>query len=169
VRRVIPDGSQGRDGGPVGRLVAARGGAVLPAVAAALGSVALAGTLRTWQWFLPSMVAVVLVVGGAELARRTTVARAAVPLAGLAALGIYLVARYARAVGAVGDLRSDVATVAAALATSSRSRRLRARLLPRSTRAASSALLNRCADALDALDDAAASLRARLTPGRRTT
>lgn len=77
-------------------------------------------------------------------------------------------ARYAPAMAApVGDLRGDVETVRAALAGSAgRSGRWRARLLPRSTRAVSTALSERLADSLDALDNALAAVTARLGPRR---
>jgi transglutaminase-like putative cysteine protease len=77
-------------------------------------------------------------------------------------------ARYATTLGSVGDLRTDVATVAAALrGRASRHRRLRARLLPRSTRAVSAAVAERCADLLDAVDAGVAAARSRLVPRRR--
>jgi transglutaminase-like putative cysteine protease len=75
--------------------------------------------------------------------------------------------RYATELGEVGDLRSDVTTVRSALAaTASRRERWRARWLPRSTRAVRVALSERLADALDAVDLAAATLRQRLLSGR---
>jgi transglutaminase-like putative cysteine protease len=77
-------------------------------------------------------------------------------------------ARYAPEMSAVGDLRSDVDTVRAALSDGAgRWERWRARLLPRSTRAVSTALAEKTADALDAVDRGVArvTLRMRL---RRT-
>ena len=76
-------------------------------------------------------------------------------------------ARYATELGEVGDLRSDVGTVRAALAAQGgRWSRLRARWLPRSTRAVAVALSERFADALDAVDIAAARVRDRVFSGR---
>jgi hypothetical protein len=77
-------------------------------------------------------------------------------------------ARYAPVMpGSVGDLRSDVETVRSGLAASAgRWGRWRATLLPRSTRAVSSALAERFADGLDAVDAAAASVTGRLKPRR---
>jgi len=73
-------------------------------------------------------------------------------------------ARYAPVMTSqVGDLRADVETVRASLSDSSgRWGRWRARLLPRSTRAVSSALSERLADALDAVDTALAAVTSRL-------
>jgi transglutaminase-like putative cysteine protease len=76
-------------------------------------------------------------------------------------------ARYATELGDVGDLRSDVATTRAALAAqASRWARLRARWLPRSTRAVAVALSERFADGLDAVDIAAAGVKDRVFSGR---
>ena len=76
-------------------------------------------------------------------------------------------ARYATELGEVGDLRSDVGTVRAALAAQAgRWGRMRARWLPRSTRTVAVALSERFADALDAGDIAAARVRDRLFSGR---
>jgi hypothetical protein len=76
-------------------------------------------------------------------------------------------ARYATDLGEVGDLRSDVGTVRAALAAqASRWGRLRARWLPRSTRVVAVALSERFADALDAVDIAAARVKDRVFSGR---
>lgn len=73
--------------------------------------------------------------------------------------------RYATDLGDVGDLRADVAAVHASLAAgSSRRRRARARLLPRSTRSVASAIAERLADVLDAVDEATATAKAKLTP-----
>jgi hypothetical protein len=72
-------------------------------------------------------------------------------------------ARYAPEMSPVGDLRTDVDTVRAALAEGAgRWERWRARLLPRSTRAVSTALAEKTADALDAVDRAVASITLRL-------
>jgi hypothetical protein len=72
-------------------------------------------------------------------------------------------ARYAPEMSPVGDLRADVDTVRAALSEGAgRWERWRARLLPRSTRAVSSALSERLADGLDAMDNLAARVTTRL-------
>jgi len=73
-------------------------------------------------------------------------------------------ARYAPVMTSrVDDLRADVETVRASLSDSSgRWGRWRARLLPRSTRAVASALSERLADALDAVDTALAAVTSRL-------
>lgn len=72
-------------------------------------------------------------------------------------------ARYATELGAVGDLRSDVETIRATLASDAgRAARLRARFLPRSARAVSTALSEQFANLLDSLD----SLGSRLRPRR---
>jgi hypothetical protein len=72
-------------------------------------------------------------------------------------------ARYAPEMSAVGDLRSDVDTVRAALSDGAgRWERWRARLLPRSTRAVSTALAEKTADALDAVDRGVARVTLRL-------
>jgi hypothetical protein len=64
----------------------------------------------------------------------------------------------------VGDLRGDVDQVRRALAEEAgRKGRLRAQLLPRSTRAVSQALSERTADLLDNLDNLGARLRPRRT------
>jgi transglutaminase-like putative cysteine protease len=66
-----------------------------------------------------------------------------------------------------GDLRDDVETVKGGLAaTAGRWGRWRAVLLPRSTRAVSSALGDRFADGLDAMDATVASVTGRLRPRR---
>lgn len=76
-------------------------------------------------------------------------------------------ARYAAELGEVGDLRSDVGAVRAALAAqASRWGRLRARWLPRSTRAVAMAMSERFADALDAVDIAAARVKGKVFSGR---
>jgi hypothetical protein len=72
-------------------------------------------------------------------------------------------ARYAPEMSEVGDLRSDVDAVRDALADGeTRWARWRARLLPRSTRAVSTALSEKTADALDAVDAAVARITVRL-------
>ena len=72
-------------------------------------------------------------------------------------------ARYAPEMTPVGDLRADVDTVRSALAAgSTRWVRWRAVLLPRSTRAVSSALSEKLADGLDAVDTAVAAVTTRL-------
>jgi transglutaminase-like putative cysteine protease len=68
---------------------------VSAALATVLASISLGGTFLTGTWFFPATFAVVVTIGGAELARRTSTPRSLVPLAGLAALIIYLVLRYA--------------------------------------------------------------------------
>lgn len=76
-------------------------------------------------------------------------------------------ARYATELGEVGDLRSDVGSVRAALAAQAdRWARIRARWLPRSTRTVAAAFSERFADALDAVDIAAARVKGRLFSGR---
>jgi hypothetical protein len=76
-------------------------------------------------------------------------------------------ARYATELGEVGDLRADVATVRASLARqATRWGRIRARWLPRSARAVAVAMSERFADALDAIDEAGATLRSRVLSGR---
>jgi hypothetical protein len=63
----------------------------------------------------------------------------------------------------VGDVRADVDTIRAAMGeTAGRWGRWRARLLPRSTRAVATALSERLADALDAVDNAVAAVTTRL-------
>jgi transglutaminase-like putative cysteine protease len=72
-------------------------------------------------------------------------------------------ARYAPEMSPVGDLRTDVDAVRAALADGAgRWERWRARLLPRSTRAVSSALSEKTADALDGVDAVVARITLRL-------
>ena len=72
-------------------------------------------------------------------------------------------ARYAPEMSPVGDLRADVDAVRAALSDGAgRWERWRARLLPRSTRAVSTALSEKTADALDAVDRAVARVTLRL-------
>jgi transglutaminase-like putative cysteine protease len=72
-------------------------------------------------------------------------------------------ARYASEMSPVGDLRADVDTVRVALSDGAgRWERWRARLLPRSTRAVSTALSEKTADALDAVDRAVARVTLRL-------
>jgi len=77
-------------------------------------------------------------------------------------------ARYAPVMATeVGDLRSDLDTVRAALSDSAgRWGRWRARLLPRSTRAVSRALSERMADGFDAFDTAVAAVSSRVRPRR---
>ena len=63
----------------------------------------------------------------------------------------------------VGDVRGDVDTIRRAMGESSgRWARWRARLLPRSTRAVTTALAERMADGLDAVDNAVAAVTSRL-------
>ncbi len=72
-------------------------------------------------------------------------------------------ARYAPEMAPVGDLRSDVDAVRAALAEgSSRWVRWRARLLPRSTAAVAAAFSERLADGLDAIDTGVGAVTTRL-------
>jgi transglutaminase-like putative cysteine protease/uncharacterized membrane protein YhaH (DUF805 family) len=72
-------------------------------------------------------------------------------------------ARYAPEMTPVGDLRSDVDAVRAALAQgSSRWVRWRARLLPRSAAAVAASLSERLADGLDAIDTAVGAVTSRL-------
>ena len=76
-------------------------------------------------------------------------------------------ARYAPTMAATGDLRADAATVRSGLAgAAGRWTRVRAWLLPRSAKAVSDALGERVADALDAIDAAAAKLGQRMRPRR---
>jgi transglutaminase-like putative cysteine protease len=70
---------------------------VSAAVATILASLCLGGTFLTGSWFFPATFAVLLTIGGAELARRTSMPRSLVPVAGLAALLVYVVLRYAHA------------------------------------------------------------------------
>jgi hypothetical protein len=75
-------------------------------------------------------------------------------------------ARYAVELGAVGDLRADVETVRAELASQSGTlTRVRARFLPRSARSVSQAISERFADLLDTVD----GLGNRVRPGRSTS
>ncbi len=72
-------------------------------------------------------------------------------------------ARYAPEMTPVGDLHADADTVRAALSEhASRYTRWRARLVPRSTRSVATALADRFADGLDALDTGWAALGTRL-------
>ncbi len=72
-------------------------------------------------------------------------------------------ARYAPVMSPVGDLRTDVGTVRAALtADASRWARWRVRLLPRSTRSVASGISEKLADVLDAVDAASAAVGTRL-------
>jgi hypothetical protein len=67
----------------------------------------------------------------------------------------------------VGDLRADVDVLRRSLGeTDGRWGRWRARLLPRSTRSVSTAISERFADGLDAVDLALAAVTRRLRPGR---
>lgn len=76
-------------------------------------------------------------------------------------------ARYAPAMGPVGDLRADVDTVRGGLsAGAGRWVRWRARLLPRSTRQVAAAAAERVADGLDAVDTAVSGVGTRLRPRR---
>ena len=68
---------------------------VSAAVATILASLCLGGMFLTGAWFFPATFAVLFTIGGAELARRTSSPRSLVPVAGLAALLVYLVLRYA--------------------------------------------------------------------------
>jgi hypothetical protein len=75
-------------------------------------------------------------------------------------------ARYAPELGQVGDLREDVAILRTALADrASWHERLRASLLPRSSRVVWRGLGDKVADGLDAIDAATARATARLRPG----
>jgi transglutaminase-like putative cysteine protease len=68
---------------------------VSAAIATILASLCLGGTFLTGRWFFPATFAVLFTIGGAELARRTSSPRSLVPVAGLAALLVYVVLRYA--------------------------------------------------------------------------
>ncbi|MGZ4582285.1 MAG: transglutaminase family protein, partial [Nocardioidaceae bacterium] len=74
------------------------------AVATSLSAICLGATFLTGAWFVPAVFGVVLAVGTAELARRFGVPRALVPVAALAVLLCYLVARYARGEALLGVL-----------------------------------------------------------------
>ena len=77
-------------------------------------------------------------------------------------------ARYAPAITTVGDLRADVDAVRAGLAeTAGRWTRWRAWVLPRSTRAVATAVGERFADVLDALDAGAAAITDAVTRSLR--
>jgi transglutaminase-like putative cysteine protease len=69
---------------------------VSAALATILASICLGGVFLTGAWFFPAMFAVLVTVGGAEVARRLSLPRSLVPVAGLAALLVYLVVFYAR-------------------------------------------------------------------------
>lgn len=66
------------------------------ALATILSSICLGSTFLTGAWFFPAVFAVLVTIGGAELARRLSAPRSTVPLAGAAALLVYLVLLYAR-------------------------------------------------------------------------
>jgi transglutaminase-like putative cysteine protease len=70
---------------------------VSAAIATILSSLCLGGTFLTGAWFFPATFAVLFTIGAAEVARRTATPRSFVPVAGLAALLVYLVLRYAHA------------------------------------------------------------------------
>ncbi len=79
-------------------------------------------------------------------------------------------ARYAVDPADPGDLREDVDRVRTALAVgATRRERLRARLMPRSTRDVAAGVSERFADVLDAVDVGLARLGRRVLPWRRTT
>ena len=104
------------------------------AVATILSSICLGGVFLTGAWFFPAMFATLLTIGGAEVARRMSLPRSLVPVAGLAALVVYLVVVYARdeaylwvipnraALGHLQDLfdagRTDISRYAAPIAVS---------------------------------------------------
>ena len=69
---------------------------VSAAVATILSAICLGGTFLTGAWFFPAMFAVLATIGGAEVARRMSSPRSLVPVAGAAALLVYLVALYSR-------------------------------------------------------------------------
>jgi len=69
---------------------------VSAALATILASICLGGVFLTGAWFFPAMFAVLVTVGGAEVARRMSLPRSLVPVAGLVALLVYLVLFYAR-------------------------------------------------------------------------
>jgi transglutaminase-like putative cysteine protease len=68
---------------------------VSAAVATILSSLCLGGAFLTGTWFVPTTFAVLFTIGGAELARRMSSPRSLVPVAGFAALVVFLVMRYA--------------------------------------------------------------------------
>jgi TgpA N-terminal domain/Transglutaminase-like superfamily len=69
---------------------------VSAAVATILSCICLGGTFLTGTWFFPAVFAVLVTIGGAEGARRMSLPRSLVPVAGAAALLVYLVLLYAR-------------------------------------------------------------------------
>jgi TgpA N-terminal domain/Transglutaminase-like superfamily len=69
---------------------------VSAAVATILSCICLGGTFLTGAWFFPAVFAVLVTIGGAEVARRLSSPRSLVPVAGAAALLVYLVLMYAR-------------------------------------------------------------------------
>jgi TgpA N-terminal domain/Transglutaminase-like superfamily len=69
---------------------------VSAAIATILSCVCLGGTFLTGAWFFPAVFAVLATIGGAEVARRMSLPRFLVPVAGAAALLVYLVLLYAR-------------------------------------------------------------------------
>ncbi len=64
------------------------------AVATITAALCLGHTFLRGTWFFPSVVAVLFVGAGCEIARRMSTSRATVPLGGLAALAAYLLVRY---------------------------------------------------------------------------
>lgn len=116
---------------------AAFGSARLPVsagVATVLASICLGGAFLTGTWFFPATFAVIVSVSACEVARRLSTPRSFVPLAGVAALLVYLVFVYARddallwfipnraSLSALHDLlqsgRADVSRYAAPIAVS---------------------------------------------------
>lgn len=65
-------------------------------VATATSTICLGPTFLRGTWFLPAVVAIVVVAATAELTRRYSTSRAAAPVAAALALTVYLVLRYAR-------------------------------------------------------------------------
>lgn len=67
---------------------------IFAALATVTSSISLGHTYLSGAWFFPSLIGVVAVAAGCEIARRLTTSRATVPLGGLVALAAYLAVRY---------------------------------------------------------------------------
>ena len=77
------------------------------AFATITAAVCLGPVFLTGGWFFPTVIGVLLVGAGCEVARRMSASRATVPLGGLVALVLYLLVRYGAGPGAVRDHAVD--------------------------------------------------------------
>jgi transglutaminase-like putative cysteine protease len=80
---------------------------IYAALATASSSIALGSLFLTGVWFWPTLIAIVVVTAGCEVARRLSLSRTAVPVGGLVALLLFLLVRYGHSEAYLGIVPSS--------------------------------------------------------------